>query len=86
MTENFEYKKDCKCCGNAFFSQKKTAKYCSETCAKRDYRAKQKADKRQAKGDEIKEHNRQKLLSQEFCHSQMPPLCSVFPAPLFTKS
>jgi endogenous inhibitor of DNA gyrase (YacG/DUF329 family) len=58
MTSNFEYKKVCKSCGNAFASQKITTKYCSETCANRDYKAKQKAEKRLAKSDEIRERNR----------------------------
>jgi excisionase family DNA binding protein len=70
MTGNFEYKKVCKFCGNAFVAQKSTTKYCCDNCAKRAYKVKQKAQKRderlQLESDEIKERNRQNLLSQEY--------------------
>ena len=66
MTGNFEYKKVCKLCGNTFVAQKSTANYCSKSCASRGYKAEQKEKKRQADGDEIKERNRQNLLTQEY--------------------
>jgi rRNA maturation endonuclease Nob1 len=66
MAERYEYKKVCKSCGNTFIAYTAFTKYCGEKCAKRDYRARQKEKARQAKGDEIKEQNRQSLLAQKY--------------------
>ncbi|MDR1679688.1 MAG: helix-turn-helix domain-containing protein [Prevotellaceae bacterium] len=66
MTTIFEYNKVCQFCGKAFIAQKSTTKHCSDTCAKRAYKAEQKAKRQKTDVEAIKERNRQKLLSQEF--------------------
>ncbi|MDR2824927.1 MAG: helix-turn-helix domain-containing protein [Prevotellaceae bacterium] len=66
MVGNFEYKKVCKCCGKTFTAYKSTTNYCCTSCANRAYKADLKAKQQQADSEEIREHNRQKLLSQEF--------------------
>ncbi|MDR0371421.1 MAG: helix-turn-helix domain-containing protein, partial [Prevotellaceae bacterium] len=66
MADRYEYRKVCKSCGKTFTAYTAFTKYCGETCAKRDYKARQKAKAQQAKGDEIKEQNRQNLLAQEY--------------------
>jgi hypothetical protein len=43
MSERYEYKKVCKSCGKSFIAQTAFIKYCGEKCAKRDYKAQQKA-------------------------------------------
>lgn len=66
MTGSFEYKKVCKCCGKIFTAYTSTTKYCSATCSKRGHKAEMRDKRLQAESEEIREHNRQKLLSQEF--------------------
>ena len=66
MAGKFEYKKVCQFCGKAFTAYQSTTKYCCASCANRAYKADLKAKQQQADSAEIRERNRQKLLSQEF--------------------
>jgi Fic family protein len=66
MTGKFEYKKVCKFCGNEFVAQKSTTKYCSDTCANRGNKAEKRQERLRLESEEIREQNRQTLLSQEF--------------------
>jgi len=66
MAAKFEYKKVCKFCGKAFTAYQSTTKYCCVSCANRANKAELKAKQQQADSEEIRERNRQKLLSQEF--------------------
>jgi len=66
MSNKFEYKNVCKSCGKAFTAYHSTTKYCCTSCAKRAYGAKLRAKQRQADSEQIKEKNRQNLLSQEY--------------------
>jgi excisionase family DNA binding protein len=66
MNDRFEYKKVCKSCGKTFTAYQSTTKYCSPNCATRGYKAKKRKERLQADSEEIKERNRQNLLSQEY--------------------
>jgi excisionase family DNA binding protein len=66
MVKKFEYKMVCKHCGKTFTAYTSITKYCSATCANRGYKAELRAKRQQAENEEIREHYRQKLLSQEF--------------------
>ena len=66
MNNRFEYKKVCKLCGKVFTAYHSTTKYCCVSCSKRAYKANLRAKQLQADSEEIRERNRQKLLSQEF--------------------
>lgn len=55
----------CKYCGKTFTAYTSTTKYCSATCANRGHKAEARTKRQQAESEEIQEHNRQKLLSQE---------------------
>jgi excisionase family DNA binding protein len=66
MAGNFEYKKVCKCCGKTFTAYKSTTNYCCISCANRGHKAALRAKQLQTDREEIRERNRQKLLSQEF--------------------
>ena len=66
MNGRFEYKKVCKFCGKTFTAYKSTANYCCTSCINRARKADFKAKQQQADSEEIRERNRQKLLSQEF--------------------
>ena len=66
MNDRFEYKKVCKFCGKTFTTYQSTTKYCCASCANRANKADLKARKQQSVSEEIKEQNRQSLLTQEF--------------------
>ncbi|MCL2739564.1 MAG: excisionase family DNA-binding protein, partial [Bacteroidales bacterium] len=66
MAGRFEYKMVCKYCGKTFIAYKSVTKYCGSTCANRGNKAESKTKFQQSQSDEIKERNRQNLLSQEF--------------------
>jgi DNA invertase Pin-like site-specific DNA recombinase len=66
MARKIEYKKVCKCCGKPFTAYKSTTNYCCTSCANRAYKADLKTKQQQANSEEIREHSRQRLLSQEF--------------------
>jgi excisionase family DNA binding protein len=66
MAGKFEYKKVCKFCGKTFTAYQSTTKYCCTSCANRAGKAELKAKQQQSDSEEIRERNRQKLLSQEF--------------------
>jgi excisionase family DNA binding protein len=66
MNGRFEYKKVCKFCGKAFTAYQSTANYCCTSCANRGRKAELRAKQLQTDSEEIRERNRQKLLSQEF--------------------
>ena len=75
MARKFEYKKVCKFCGKSFIAQSSTTKYCCTSCASRAHKAELKAKQQQADSEDIRERNRQKLLSQEFL--SVPSACEL---------
>ncbi len=48
MSSNLYIPKNCKYCGNAFTARTTVTKYCSDTCAKRAYKARKREEKIQA--------------------------------------
>ena len=66
MNSRIEYNKVCKLCGKSFIAYQSTTKYCCASCSKRAYKANLRVKQQQSDSEEIKEQNRQNLLSQEY--------------------
>jgi excisionase family DNA binding protein len=60
-----EYNKVCKYCGKTFIALTSTTKYCGHTCANRANKEEKRQERLRTDSEEIKERNRQKMLSQE---------------------
>lgn len=66
MANRIQYQLVCVCCGETFTGSCGTTKYCSSICSGRAEKAKKREERLRTKSEEIREQNRQSLLSQEY--------------------